>query len=415
MEFFQKLIRNSKDYFKDLKKDIKELDFNITSLKEIILKRKIFISILLCSFLFLGIGYGNYKFSKNILLNNLEIALKENKPRKIYKNMFINGEKISKDVLEPLCSYYFEQDTLVDNVIKDLKNNGESEFIKLIETDSIFNKYKLEVKTVSLTLNSNFEDTIFYLNDKKVENNVVDKIIPGKYVVRGELETIDDILIEEKELFILSSMNYDLTMPAININLTSNFDDAKVYINDKNINKKVSDIKNYGPIPLEKEISIQLEREFPWGTIKSEKINIEKLPNINIDINMSNEILIKEVELSLNDFYSSVFEALNKNDYTLIKNSEDDTKSRIYNDIKKESLFLKNNYDLTDLSIEVKSSEFYYENQTYKGNIITRLNYNVSKKLLPFIDRDIEETFLTSLEYIDNTWKIISIQKINLE
>ena len=210
-------------------------------------------------------------------------------------------------------------------------------------------------------------------------------------------------------------MNYDLTMPAININLTSNFDDAKVYINDKNINKKVSDIKNYGPISLNKETSIQLERDFPWGTIKSEKVNIENLPNINIEINMSNETLIKEVEVALNDFYSSVFEALNKNDYTLIKNSEDDTKSRIYNDIKKESLFLKNNYDLTDLNIEVKSSEFYYENETYKGNIITRLNYNVSKKLLPFIDRDIEETFLTSIEYIDNTWKIISIQKINLE
>lgn len=415
MEFFQKLIRDSKDYFKDLKKDIKEFDFSIKSLKEFVIKRKILICIILFSFLFLGISYGNYRFSKDILLNNLEIALKENKPRKIYKDIFINEESVSKHDLKPLCSYYFQKDSLVNNVIKDLKNNGESEFIKLIETDSIFNKYRLEIKTVDLTLKSNFEKTEFYLNDKKLENNVVDKIIPGKYVVKGELETVDGTLIEEKEVFILGSMNYEISMPAININLTSNFDDAKVYIDGKDINKKVSDIKNYGPIPLNKEVSIQLERDFPWGTIKSEKVNIEKLPNINIEINMANNTLIKEIESSLNEFYNSVFEALNKSDYTLIKNSEDEIKSKIYNDIKEESLFLKNNYNLADLKIEIENSEFYYESETYKGNIITKLNYKISKKLLPFINKNIEETFLTNLEYIDNGWKVISIQKINLE
>lgn len=415
MEFFQKLIRNSKDYFKDLKKDIKEFDFSIKSLKQLVIKRKVLICIILFSFLFLGISYGNYRFSKNILLSKLEIALKENKPRKIYKDMFIDEENVSKNDLKPLCSYYFQKDNLVNNIIKDLKNDGESEFIKLIETNSLFNKYKLEIKTVDLTLNSNFEKTEFYLNDKKLENNVANKIIPGKYVVKGELETVDGTLVEEKEIFILDSMKYEMNMPALYINLTSNFDDAKVYINDKYINKKVSDIKSYGPISLNKETSIQLERDFPWGTIRSEKINVEKIPNININIDMSNDTLIKEIDLALNDFYSSVFEALNKSDYTLIKNSEDDIKNRIYNDIKKESLFLKNNYDLKDLSIEVKNSEFYYENETYKANIITKLNYKVSKKLLPFIGKEIEEMFLTNLEYIDGAWEIMSIQKISLE
>ena len=108
MEFFQKLIRNSKDYFKDLKKDIKEFDFSIKSLKQLVIKRKMLICIILFSFLFLGISYGNYRFSKNILLNNLEIALKENKPRKIYKDMFIDEESVSKNDLKPLCSYYFQ-------------------------------------------------------------------------------------------------------------------------------------------------------------------------------------------------------------------------------------------------------------------------------------------------------------------
>lgn len=415
MEFFQKIIDDFKSYFRKLQNDIRDFDFSISSLKEFVIKRKIFIYIFLFIFLFLGISYSNYRFSKNFLLNNLEIALKENKPRKIYKNVIIDEEKVSKSDLEPLCSYYFEKGSLVSNVIKDLKNTGESEFIRLIETNNIFDKYKLQIKTVDLTINSNFQNTALYLNNEKLENNIVSKIVPGRYIVKGELETINGTLIEEKDIFILNSMKYEVIMPAININLTSNFDDAKVYINDKDINKIVSEIKNYGPISLNKETSIQLERDFPWGTIRSEKINIEKLPNINIEINMSNNALIKEINSSLNEFYSSVFEALNKSDYTLIKNCEDDIKSMIYNDIKEESSFLKNNYDLTDLNIKIENSEFYYENQTYKGNIITKLNYKVSKKLLPFISKDIEETFLTNLNYINNSWKVTSIQKINLE
>ena len=415
MEIFKEIIRRSKDYFYNLINDIKDLDFSFISLKKFILKRKVFILAILLLFLILGSLYGNYKFSKNFILEKLEIALKENKPGKIYKYIEIDGEKISKSDLEPLCEYYFEKDNLVNNVIKGLKSNGDSEFIRIVEKNNVFNKYSIQIKLVNIELTSNFDNTIFYLNDKKVESNKVEGIIPGKYVVRGDLETIDGLISEEKEIFILDSTTYDLKMPAINLNLTSNFDDAKVYINDKDIKKKVSDIKNYGPIPLDKEFIIQLEKEFPWGTIQSEKVSIGNLPNINININIANENLINEIEESLKIFYDSVFEALNKSDYNLIKNSEEDIKNRIYNDIKRESLFLKNNYDLKDLSIEVKSSEFYYEDSVYKSNIVANLNYKISKKILSFIGKEIEETFLTELEYIDGSWEVVGIQKINLD
>ena len=81
-------------------------------------------------------------------------------------------------------------------------------------------------------------------------------------------------LSEEQEIFLMQNEEVDLKFKAININLSSNFDDANVFINDKDTNKQVKDIKNYGPMPLDKDIYIYLQRDFPWGTLKSEKVQI---------------------------------------------------------------------------------------------------------------------------------------------
>ena len=130
---------------------------------------------------------------------------------------------------------------------------------------------------------------------------------------------------------------------------------------------------------------------------------------------MVNEELINNVNEATNIFYSSVFDALNNSQSSLILNSHDDTKSKIYDSIKRESLFLKNNYDINDLKTELKSSEFYYENETYKGNVVVNLNYNIKKKLLPFIQSNVEEMFLTQIEYENNNWIVIDVQKFSIE
>lgn len=416
MEKLKGLLKFFKKYFKELISDINNLTFE--NIKDFIVRRKIllFISVLLI-FAMIGFGVGSYKFSKDMVLKNLEIALKENKPGKIYREVKLDGNKISKKEFEPLSEYYSENTLQVDNIIKKLKANGESGYFTLKNNKILFfNNYYIEINPVAIKINTNFDNTRVYINGEKIAaTNIKRNLIPGKYLIKGELDTLYGVIEEEKEIFIMENLEYDLNMPAININLTSNFDDAKVFINDEDINKNVNDIKNYGPIPIDKEINIHLEREFPWGTLESDKVAISTLPNINIDINMVNDNLINEVNIAANTFYSSVFNALNNSDYSLIENSRDDAKSKIYDSIKRESLFLKNNYELNDLKTEVKSSEFYYEDDTYKGNIVINLNYNISKKILPFIKQNVEEMFLTQMEFENNEWIIVDVQKFTLE
>ena len=410
-EIFEYLRR----YLELLIEDISNL--KTSNIKEFLVKRKKILITILVMFTIIGFGIGSYKSNKNIILKNLEIALKENKPTKIYKEIRVNGDKISKREFEPLAEYYSENQAQAINIIKDLKNNGESGFFKLINKKILFfNNYDIEIVPVAIKVNTNFDETEVYINNNKIAaTNIKRNLIPGKYLIKGKLDTLYGVVEEEKEVYIMENLEYDLNMPALNINITSNFDDANVFINDEEINKKVKDVNNYGPIPINKDINIHLEREFPWGKINSNKVSISNLPNLNINIDMVNDELIDEINKSTNDFYSSVFEALNNSDYSLIVNAKEDAKSKIYDSIKRESLFLKNDYEINDLKTELKSSEFYYENGIYKGNIVIKLNYKIKKKILPFIQKSVEEMFLTSVEYEKNNWIVKDVQKFKIE
>lgn len=415
MGAINEILLKIKEYFKELYKEIRGLSFN--ELKDFIVKRRLFLFLVLLIFILLGFSFGSYKSSKNIVLKNLQIALKEDKPRKIYKKIRVDGKKIKKEDLKPLTEYYSENKNQAINIAKDLKTKDNSGFFKLVNKEILFiDNYTIEIEPIAVKVNTNFENTKVYINNNEIAaTNIKRGLIPGKYSIKGQLETKYGLVSEEKEVFIMENKEIDLDMQAINISITSNFNDADVIINDKEINKKVEELKNYGPIPLGQDIEIQLKRDFPWGTVLSDKVKVGDVPNINININMANDKLIEDIEATINNFYSSTFNALNNGDFKLIENSKEDAKSKIYDSIKRESLFLKNNYELNELKTEIKSSEFFYENGVYKGNIVVNLNYHISKKLIPFIDKNVEEMFLTSMEYNDGSWEVIDVQKFNLE
>lgn len=415
MNKFNNLLNYLREYLYYLREDIKELRFN--NIKEFLVKRKIIFLILLSSIFIITFKIYSYESSKDIVLKNLEIALKENKPEKVYKKVKVNNKKISRSDFQPLSDYYLDYPAKIDDLINKLDIYGESSFFALKnEKRLFFDNYKVEINPIDIKINTNFNEAEIYVNNSKIEStNIKRSLIPGKYIIKAELNTSYGQVVEEQTVFAMQNEEYKLNLNAININLTSNFSDADVYINDINTNKTVKEIKNYGPIPIGKNIEIYLERKFPWGIIRSDKVKVDELPNINIDINMVNDTLTTDIAKFIKSFYDSVFNALNSNNYSLIENSSEETKNKIYDSIRKESLFLKNNYDITELNTEVKSSEYYYENNTYKANIVINLNYSISKKLMPFIKSNVDEMFLTQVQYVDEKWQVIDVQKFNLE
>lgn len=414
LKTFNDLLKILKEYFDILKNYTQDIKVNKS--KETLMKRKIVI-IIVCLLIISIFVTVKYKSSKNTVLKELEISLKKDKPGKVYKKIRVNGKKINKSDLKPLIEYYKENSFKIDEIIKELNSYGKSSFFILKNEKKLFNdNYKIEIETFDAKISTNFNDSKIYVNDKFIGNgSEATSLIPGKYVIKAKLNTLYGEIIEEEEIFLVENEEYKIKLNAININLSSNFNDADVFINDKKINKKVKDIINYGPIPINSSVNLYVEREFPWGILKSEKISISDLPNININIDMVNDKLIEEVKSYINGFYYSVFDALNLRNYSLIKNSNDDVKRKIYDNLKKESLFLKNNYELSGLGIEVENSEFYFEDETYKANVVISLNYNISKKLISIVKNEMIEMFLTKMEYVNEEWQVVDVQKFSLE
>ncbi|GAB6169428.1 zinc ribbon domain-containing protein [Clostridium carnis] len=395
--------------------ELKEL--RKSNFKSFFKRRKyIFLAVVI---MFLGIGFyiGSSISSEDTLIKNLEVALKQGKSYKISGNVKMEGKKIKISELQPLIKYYKGDSSKVDNIIKDLRSNGNSKLFSIKEGKKFFEKsYYLELHPVSIKVETNFKEAKIYLENELLQGaRVKTNLVPGVYSIRGELSTPYGDVKNEKEVYLMQNENVTLDLNAINISLSSKFQDADVFINEKNTGKKVKDIVNYGPIPKDKNINIFIEKEFPWGKIKGEEVLVTDIPNINLNINMVNDKLISDINNTTKNFYESVFEALNKRDYNLIGLTKEETKEKIYDGIERKSFLFKNNYELSELNTEIESSEFEFENNKYTAKIVTKINYSIYKKLLPFVKKPMEDMYLTTMEFFEGKWIIDDIQKFSLQ
>lgn len=402
-------------YITSLKEDLSNL--NKERLGEFFLKRRFLLISIFTIALFGIFSFNFFMTSKNELINDLEVSLKEGKVYRISRKIRVLEERPSKKELTPLINYYNYDLTKIDGVIKDLRNTNKGGVFTLKKNNFLFlENYYLEITPVSIKVNTDFDSTKIYLNDNLLKDSNIKKgVIPGIYKVKGELETPYGKVSKEEEVSLMQNEEISLKLDAMNITLSSNFDDAKVYINDKDTGKVVRDIKDFGPIPTNLDTYISLEKNFPWGVIKSDKLKVTDLPNINIKINMVNDTLKKNIEEVVKRFYESVFLALNSRDKSLIVLTNDDIKERIYENIEKKTLILKNNYEISELKTNIESSEFKYQDDAYKAKIVVKVEYDVSKKFIPVYTKKHEDMFLTTMKYIGNEWIIEGVQKFNLE
>lgn len=354
--------------------------------------------------------------SKKELINQLEMALLKGKENWVERNIKIDGAKAENDELKPLIHYYLLNNKDVEQVISNLKKNNNSGNLTIESEKSLLGEnYYLNLSTISINITSDIKKAIIYINGREVNKEELVSLIPGTYEVAYKLKTDYGDVEETKEMDILSSGDVKIEVAAEYITLYSNFSDAKVYINEKDTKKTVSEIKKYGPIPNNKDITIYIAKDFPWGVIKSPEIKVQEDNILKIDINMANDELLATIENTLREFYNSLFDALNNKDSSLIENVEENSREEVFNSIYEKPKVFANNYTISDLELKIANSEFKYENEKYVANILVDMDYSVAKKILPFIKEQKEERFLLSLIYNEEKWLVESSQRIELK
>lgn len=354
--------------------------------------------------------------SKKELINQLEMALLKGKENWVERNIKIDGAKAENDELKPLIHYYLLNNKDVEQVISNLKKNNNSGNLTIESEKSLLGEnYYLNLSTISINITSDIKKAIIYINGREVNKEELVSLIPGTYEVAYKLKTDYGDVEETKEMDILSSGDVKIEVAAEYITLYSNLSDAKVYINEKDTKKTVSEIKKYGPIPNNKDITIYIAKDFPWGVIKSPEIKVQEDNILKIDINMANDELLATIENTLREFYNSLFDALNNKDSSLIENVEENSREEVFNSIYEKPKVFANNYTISDLELKIANSEFKYENEKYVANILVDMDYSVAKKILPFIKEQKEERFLLSLIYNEEKWLVESSQRIELK
>ena len=404
--------------YSKMKETIKELFLKISNNVNIEGKNiriKVYIIILILALV--SIVFNITKpMSKKELINQLEMALLKGKENWVERNIKIDGAKAENDELKPLIHYYLLNNKDVEQVISNLKKNNNSGNLTIESEKSLLGEnYYLNLSTISINITSDIKEAIIYINGREVNKEELVSLIPGTYEVAYKLKTDYGDVEETKEMDILSSGDVKIEVAAEYITLYSNFSDAKVYINEKDTKKTVSEIKKYGPIPNNKDITIYIAKDFPWGVIKSPEIKVQEDNILKIDINMANDELLATIENTLREFYNSLFDALNNKDSALIENVEENSREEVFNSIYEKPKVFANNYTISDLELKIANSEFKYENEKYVANILVDMDYSVAKKILPFIKEQKEERFLLSLIYNEEKWLVESSQRIELK
>lgn len=395
-------------------KNIKEL-----GIIEVLNRTKVIIISLISFMMIFGfILFNAINISEEEMLEDLKKSLITENSFKIAKIIRVRDEKISESEFKPLFNYYSGNEDKIKKLINELRKNGEYGNFEIKSKQGLFYKrYYIALDTVEVEFTTNTKDIKVEFEDKKFNLQDVAQfdVIPGIYNVKYTYETQFGDICNDINISILEDKKVELKIDGNYVTLYSNFDDAKVLINNENIGLLAKEIKNFGPIPKEKDIVIKLQREFPWGTIESDEENISNQEYIKLDISMVNDELINIVSKDINGFYESVFEGLNKRNKENIINCTDSVRDSVYNYINEKTLLFSNNYEIADMNVEIEKSDFKYEDSVYKASVVTKVNYNIYKKILPFFKTYNESSFILGLEYIDNNFRITEIQKVEIE
>lgn len=384
----------------------------------IIRKRwKITITFVLIFFLFFGYFLGRINTSREYVLAQLEMSLKDGEVSKLNNIVKVNEKKVSEKKLEPLINYYKDNKYKIDNLMKKLNSTSQESCLKIESKKYLFwNIYYIEIDTFDLTVNSNYENAEFKIGDigKIKSGETISNIIPGSYRINGILKNKYGNLTIGKDIVVSSDSVIQLDFPAQNINISSDFVDADIYINDENVNIKVKDANNIGPFPTDGSVKIHIERDFPWGRIKGEEVSITDNPNIVLNINMENDKLKENINELIKEFYDSVFSALNDGNKNLIKRSNDKTKDKIYESIKNNYFILKNKYENINIDIDFQNTQYYYEDGVYKATVVVDINYNVSKVFLGINKKEYSKSFFTNIIFSNDEWIVQDVNNFSI-
>lgn len=363
--------------------------------------------------------------SKDHMIKKINAVLEKRNTKGLSKLLVVDNVKkeLSAEDVKPISEFYSNNKARIVDLTKAFNENQSIYSMSLKEEDAIIGqKYKIVTSYRELTINTDIEGANLYINGVSQgvingKEKKVNLIAPGIYKIKVEYKGSDADLVKEKEITLTENESINIPLDGIKVTLRTNYPEAKVLINEVDSNIKAKDFKEKGPFPTDGSYKIAIKYNTPWGDVVSEPVEIKNNPEINLDLELKNEALKEQLTNLMEDFYNSVFSALNKENKDEIKGTTEEVKNKIYQILNEKYFILKNIYKLEAVDVDLNKSKITFENGQYVGNIVTSVDYLIKKDMfgIPLQSRSVNQSFFIEVIYKNGGWVISNVENFALE
>lgn len=417
-------------------------------------KKSLIISVIAIVILLIGAyKIGAMLTSKDRLVNKFQDALVKKDDKAVIKLLSSNDKqlKINEDSVKGFMSYLKKNPDEVNGIIKNLKEqssfidsiknkkadlinrymNSMPEGLINLEKDGkilFYDKYKLNIEPLYLSISTNYKNTDIYVDGKKVGRaNTADfektygPFVPGLHNVEAKLKTNFVELAYKNQISVEdgNKQSIDLSLNGENVIVNTEFSEeqsiplsGKLFINGKDVGIDPFETPEFGPVLIDGSMTVAVEAEFPWGKMKSKDVVID---SDSVDVNLSNN----------EDFQNNIMETVVQNnrdtlaaytsgDVTKMLSATQELKSSLTDSInyaKEDGELFKGQYIGTTFDLDsfrlYTSDDKWMLDVTMKTNLNSDTYYKDEKPEL----EDNEQTSDVTLVYDDTSkkWLVYSV------
>lgn len=205
-----------------------------------------------------------------------------------------------------------------------LKKNG-SNFI-------FFDNYELELLPAMVTLTTNIADTKLLIEEEEVatsdkEDYSIDikTVMPGMHTFSAKAELDGQEMVSEETMNILPGQNgqtISLDIQGVYFEVTSNIDDASVYMNDNNIGQLSNGSGEFGPFGSLNEATLELRQEKDFGELKTESIELSDNDYTYYQLDFADAMTEDDAQYALQGMYDTLSSLTSEYQYSLTEDEK---------------------------------------------------------------------------------------------
>ncbi|MFD6506045.1 zinc ribbon domain-containing protein [Bacillus sp. NPDC060175] len=227
---------------------------------------------------------------------------------------------------------YLQRETVDQKLASDKASFKDGKIIEDGKEWFLYPKYKFSMKSYYMNVSTTAKNAEIYVNDKKETELSSDKTskelgpyFPGTYVVKAKAKTELAELETEKEVDLADEKNgtveVNLSLEGNYVTISSDENDATVFVNGKKRGKLNYGSYKLGPVPTDETVEVHLEKNAEFGVMKSESIKVgdQSTYYLKFPKEASSSAVGDFVQ---NHIYNNV-RAIALNDFSLIENDYD--------------------------------------------------------------------------------------------